>query len=224
MRPFDGGVHGSHDERKKSRRAGDSFALDHRVRNEAFVDLPFRHRRPCAALVADGMAADLEFRSVVQSNIARSGGIPTAREARFLRAIGNSLRESGMSEQEIRAELRLPNIFQMFEQLGYGRAYYVAVQGMQSHAIHGTWSDLVSGYLDIGETIRPRGTNNVPNAGQYGGIALAVLGALIDYVGVLLTDEAAEHVQEGLRGVHEWVNTTYEEVCAYELEPEQRVL
>jgi hypothetical protein len=174
--------------------------------------------------VANGLGADLEFRTVIESNVVRRGGTPTAQEARMLRAIGKALRESGLTEGEIRAEPRLPDMYQMLEQLGYDRPYYVAVQRMPSHAVHGNWSDLVTGYLNVdSEPIRPRSSHAVPSPGQYVGIAVIVLPALIDYVGFLLGSDAAPEIQTKLHATIAWVNAVYEDVCSYELDPEDVV-
>jgi hypothetical protein len=139
----------------------------------------------------------------------------------MLRATGNSLRESGMSEEDIRVQPRLPDMLQMLQQLGYDRAYYVGVQRMPSHSIHGNWSDLVTGYLDLrSDPVRPRATHSAPHPGQYIGIALVVLGALIDYIGFLMEPETARPVLARLADVRAWTNAMYEDLCSYELEPE----
>ncbi len=69
----------------------------------------------------------------------------------MIKSINRCITLSGLSETEIEETKNLPNLFQLYEALGINPQVYTAIQRMGSHAVHGTWSELLFNYLHVDE-------------------------------------------------------------------------
>jgi len=106
------------------------------------------------AFVADGLAAELELRGIVERNIERRGFAQVI-EKRMLESIGRALTASALDPDSIRKIARgLPNLREMYNSVDgeHGDDLYVAVQKIGSHATHGTWLDLLFHYAETSES------------------------------------------------------------------------
>jgi hypothetical protein len=97
--------------------------------------------------LADGLKKDLILKKQIEENIKNRSGDILVIEQRMLGSIEECMDLSGLSEQEIDDAKRLPDFARMCQDLNLGDLFYTAIQRMGSHAVHGTWSDLVFNYL-----------------------------------------------------------------------------
>jgi hypothetical protein len=136
---------------------------------------------------ADGLKTDLELKAEIQANIAQRGGDVLPIETRMLKSIARSVATSGLTEQDVIATKKLPDFASMLTALGFNRLHYVVAQRIQSHHVHGTWTSLLTHYLeerdDTEETrFAPRGHDCDTHMNQYMFVAMLVLEALTAYV------------------------------------------
>jgi len=116
------------------------------------------------SFIADGLAAELEMRSMVKRNISRRG-FEQVIEKRMLESIDRALVASGMDPKSIRSIAReLPNLREMYKAVDgeHGDDLYVAVQKLGSHATHGTWLDLLLHYSDESNEMSSLNYDHVP--------------------------------------------------------------
>jgi len=98
---------------------------------------------------AEGMKAELELCSRTEASIAARGwALPI--ETQLLSATRSSIERAGLTDAEINAGKKLPDLATMYEDVGIGRLSYVAGHKLGSHATHGTWMELVVNYLGEG--------------------------------------------------------------------------
>lgn len=97
--------------------------------------------------IADSLSQDLILKKQISENIANRNGNILEIEQRMLKSIDRYIKLSELSEQDINNAKRLPNFYSMCDDLKLGELFYTAIQRMGSHAVHGTWSELVANYL-----------------------------------------------------------------------------
>jgi hypothetical protein len=97
--------------------------------------------------LADGLKKDLILKGQIEQNIENRNGSILVIEQRMLDSIQKCLTLSGLSEQDVNDAKKLPDFASMCNDLGYDDALYTAIQRMGSHAVHGSWSELVFNYL-----------------------------------------------------------------------------
>jgi len=127
---------------------------------------------PFRQYVAKGLDAELRLKQEIEKQIESRGGSILVNEKRMLAAIAELCSLGGLSEDEVRATKKLPSLESMLRALGHDELSYVVVQRLGSHAVHGTWPDLLFHYLSTedGEfvvtdnTIRTEGTELVASA------------------------------------------------------------
>ena len=101
--------------------------------------------------LADGLKKDLIFKKQIEQNINSRNGSVLVIEQRMLDSIQNCLNLSGLSEEDVNNAQNLHDFASMCKDLKYGDVLYTSIQRMGSHAVHGTWSDLVFNYLKYDE-------------------------------------------------------------------------
>ena len=104
--------------------------------------------------LADGLKKDLILKKQIIENINNRNGEVQVIEKRMLYSIGNCVELSRLSEPKITGAKQLPDFAQMCNDLNYSDVFYTAIQRMASHAVHGTWSDLIFNYLSKGNEQR----------------------------------------------------------------------
>ncbi len=98
--------------------------------------------------LADGLKNDLILKSEIENNIRQRNGKPVAIEQRMLNSIDRCVEASGLSQSAITEAKKLPDLFKMYTDLGMPDGAYTVIQRMGSHAVHGTWTDLLHNYLN----------------------------------------------------------------------------
>jgi hypothetical protein len=124
---------------------------------------------PFRRYLAKGLDAELRLKAHIEQNIRIRGGSVQVIEKRMLAAIAELCSLAGLTEDKIRTTKPLPDLASMFRTLGHEELLYTVVQRLGSHAVHGTWPDLLFHYLDVedGEfvltdnTVMPEGTELV---------------------------------------------------------------
>ncbi|HKR63753.1 MAG TPA: DUF5677 domain-containing protein [Thermoanaerobaculia bacterium] len=102
------------------------------------------------AFVADGLAAELELKKIIERNADRRGFMQVI-EQRMLASIDQALDASGIPQADIKRIAKLfPNVRELYAAVApdHGDDLYVLVQKIGSHATHGTWLDLVFHYTE----------------------------------------------------------------------------
>jgi len=140
--------------------------------------------------LADGSKNDLRLKRQIEENIRNRGGETLVIESRMLQSIQECISLSGLSEQEVNDSKPLPDFAAMFQDLGLNDLLYTAIQRMGSHAVHGTWTDLVHNYLrhDTGQGFRPRDHDIDTEDVQYMVVSQLVLMAINSFVKYLVAD------------------------------------
>lgn len=134
-------------------------------------------------LIADGLKTELEFKTIIERNIADHGGHPSEIETRMLKSIGEYVKSSSLSEEEIAKAKRLPDLNSMIEAIGWNRLHYVVGQRIGCHHVHGSWVSLRFHYLEEREgRLGPRDHDCDTHANQYVFISLFVLMAARAFV------------------------------------------
>ncbi len=138
--------------------------------------------------LAEGLKSDLEFKAEIESSIAARNGKTQPVERRMLSSIANCIKDSELSEPQILATKKLPDMAAMMNSIGFDRLQYVIGQRIGSHHVHGTWPSLLFHYLKRrgGEGAEagfiPRGHNCATHINQYMYVSLVVMKALTAYV------------------------------------------
>ncbi|WP_243323587.1 DUF5677 domain-containing protein [Geothrix sp. SG200] len=134
--------------------------------------------------LADGLKSELELKSEIEKAIEVREGQVLVIEARMLASIQRHIESSTLSEAQIRAAKKLPDLAAMLETLGRSRLMYVVGQKIGSHHVHGTWPSLKQHYLELTPEGHwaPRDHDCSTHRNQYIYISLAVLDALRSFI------------------------------------------
>lgn len=95
----------------------------------------------------DNLKGDLELEQIIQKNISNRGNEKLVIERRMLNSIKRTFKRARFDKEEMKHHKSLPNFRQICENVGLGDLGYVTIQRMGSHAIHGTWYDLLTNYI-----------------------------------------------------------------------------
>lgn len=146
--------------------------------------------------LADGLQTELELKARIETNISGRDGRPFPIETRMLASIENHVAAAQLTESEVGATKKLPDLASMLSSLGTDRLIYVVAQKIGSHHVHGTWPALLFHYLDEApsgsRTFVPRGHDCSTHVNQYVFVPKVILGALSVYVEYALQDAEAE--------------------------------
>jgi len=153
--------------------------LCHRDNTECF----FRY-------LADGLKKDLILKEQIESNIQDRSGNILIIEQRMLASIQNCINLSGLSEKDVRNAKKFPDFAQICKDLEYKNEVYIAIQRMGSHAVHGTWSELITNYLEHKDDHKfyPRDHEIETQDGQYIIIIRLILGAMESFLRYVIYD------------------------------------
>lgn len=161
--------------------------------------------------LADGLKKDLLLKKQISGNIESRNGNTLVIENRMLSSIQNCVDLSGLTEQEINDAKKLPDFANMCDDLGFTDVFYTAIQRMGSHAVHGTWSDLIFNYLrhEDGKGLYPRDHDSNTQDVQFIVVIHVVLDAIKSFLNYVVSDEleikdfiaTLEHVDEKIREI-----------------------
>ena len=196
---------------------GEAASIIHRSLTETAIKLLWlceadqgnRARR----LMADGLRTELEFESLINANIDDTGNAATPLETRMLGSIERMFVASEMTRQEIVKIKKLPNLAAMMGSIGWPRLQYVILQRIGSHAVHGTWPNLLTDYLtesDVdGFRFMPSGDPVSMHINQYMMGARLVLMATSAYVQYCLANPAGGEFAGMLDEAHDHLMDDY---------------
>lgn len=141
-------------------------------------------------LLSEGLKTEIEFKAEIQAAIGERGELLQI-EKRMLDSIQNHIKSSGLSESEIAASKKLPDMAAMLNSLGENRLMYIVAQRIGSHHIHGTWPSLRLHYLeDEDGVLRPRDHNCETHVNQYVFVPLLVLEAMNSFIEYICDDSS----------------------------------
>jgi hypothetical protein len=140
--------------------------------------------------IADGLKKDLILKNQIEQNIQNRQDSTLVIEQRMLDSIQNCINLSGLSEHDVKKTKKLPDFAQMCKDLEIDDGFYTAIQRMGSHAVHGTWSELVFNYLqhESGQRFYPRDHKIETQDGQFIIIIRLVLGAMQSFLRYVISD------------------------------------
>lgn len=161
--------------------------------------------------LADGLKNDLVLKKQIYRNIENRNDNILVIENRMLSSIMNCIDLSGLTEQEIIEAKKLPDFANMCDDLGFIDIFYTAIQRMGSHAVHGTWSDLIFNYLrhDGDKRFYPRDHDSDTQDVQFIVVIYLVLDAMRSFLNYIVSEKSAiedfiatiDHVGEKIREI-----------------------
>ena len=133
----------------------------------------------------------------------------------MLAAVDNLCELAQLPESEVRATKPLPNFASMLRTLGHDDLSYTVMQRLGSDAVHGTWPDLMSHYVEI-ENDGFVLTDNLisPERTEFVASATIVLEAVAEFARFVVVEEefasdiagvAEDAIQEIVR-IHQLTN------------------
>ena len=120
---------------------------------ESSVNLKYLLLKDCDEaydqFVKNGLRAERELYDIINQNIHRRGGKQLAIEESMLKSILDKCESLGVTIEDInlRAGSWGGNLKSRLSALGFDEGAYTVMQRFPSHAIHGTWVDLLSNHL-----------------------------------------------------------------------------
>lgn len=141
--------------------------------------------------LADGLKKDLFLKSQINVNIENRNGQILVIENRMLKSINNCVDLSGLTEQEIIDAKKLPDFANICADLDISDILYTAIQRMGSHAVHGTWSDLIFNYLrnEDGKGLCPRDHDSDTQDVQFILVIHVIIDAMKSFLNYIGTDD-----------------------------------
>jgi len=141
--------------------------------------------------LADGLKADLKFKRTIDENIRDRGGDVLPIEARMLTSISKRLDECGLTEKTVLDTKKMPTLYEQLPDGDWKDEVYGGVQRMGSHAVHGTWTNLIQFYLDSpeGEPLQPWFDSHEPHHMHFISDSLVTLRAVKDWTRTCVGDE-----------------------------------
>lgn len=131
--------------------------------------------------VADGFKGDIELRNEITSNVSKRG-YTLVIEKRMLGSIAKRILNSGLTETQILSAKKLPDVATLIEKVFPGRINYVVQFKLASHAVHGSWNDIMANYLEmIDGKLVPRTESRELHENQYLNIATMVVEAMAHF-------------------------------------------
>ena len=183
-------------------RYGETMRLLNRCITESTINILWLCEKDDPSLfqryLAEGIKNELELFDVISNNISQRGGEALAIEERMLRSISRYVQSTGLSVEEIKATPKLPNFRDRMDSLSFGGQAYLGIQKMGSHAIHGTWPDLLTFYLEWneGDIFLPADHDSTPHPYDYIHISFFVLNAIECFL---------NYISESKFNLDEWV-------------------
>jgi hypothetical protein len=165
--------------------------------------------------IAEGLKTEIELKRTIEDNINKRSGNKLAIENRMLTSINNYFCKSGLTEEQILASKKLPDLASMINIIGKDRLAYVVGQRMGSHHVHGTWVSLWFHYLeeDSEGRIHLRDHNCETHVNQYAYISLVVLNSIKAFVEYVCKDsDDIEGMTMLIVAVSKKIQEVYQEV------------
>lgn len=171
----------------------------------------------------DGLKGEAEQVKEINRNIEARGGEQIVIEQRMLEAIQNTLEAAEMSMDDLASIRKGPPLSAMFEDLGERRFVYTVMGKLASHAVHGSWPNLLNSYLEgeTKESLRPRANPQPSHINQYVINSLYVLDACLSYVEANFNSDEIDtlHFLEVLRAARDEIWELNLEIAAADFAP-----
>jgi len=148
--------------------------------------------------LAKGLEAELRLKSQIEQNIRHRGGAMQVVEKRMLASIAEMCSLAGLTEDDVQKTKRLPDLASMLQAIGHDELSYVVLQRQGSHAVHGTWPDLLFHYLEVrdGQFELPDSVIE-PEDGDFLAVPIFVLEAVDAFAAFVFADsEVANSLHE----------------------------
>ena len=131
---------------------GETVEVLNRCIIESCVNLRYLLLKDCDEVydlfVKNGLRAERELHDIIRENIERRGGKQFAIEESMLKSIADKCESSGLTIEEINLGAGSWGSFRdKVRALGFDEGAYTMLQRIPSHAIHGTWMDLLNNHL-----------------------------------------------------------------------------
>jgi len=150
--------------------------------------------------LADGIKSDLKLKDRIQQNITERGGDALVIESSMLSSIQQCIDSTKLSEKQIRQMKPLPDQWSMCRDVGLPVEFYIGIQRMGSHEVHGTWTSLRNHYLrqdDHGEYYL-RDHDVRPHENQFMVIPIVILETLKRFMEYIIPSATAREPIESI--------------------------
>lgn len=147
--------------------------------------------------LADGFKAEFKLKEKINKNIdSRDKKQPLQIEKRMLESIDRYIASTKLTESEISSTKKIPNLFDMIDEIESDELIYIVGQKIGSHHVHGTWPGIFMHYINLDESgfYAPRDHNSVTHENQYIIISLFVLLAIEAYINFIISEEETKSV------------------------------
>ena len=142
--------------------------------------------------LAQSLKSDLQFKREIQRNIEERNGQAQKIEERMLRSIESYIADARLSEDQVVNAAKLQDFATMISDIGIkDRLLYLVAQSMGSHHVHGSWTSLVSDYLEKTPegAFVPRAKHIDAHINQYFYVPLVVILGVTNYLTWAMRDE-----------------------------------
>lgn len=132
----------------------------------------------------DSLSSDRDLHAEITKNIEKRGGTVLKIEARMLRSLRRNLELAGYSEADYPSLRRGVNLASKMDAIGERRFIYTVIGKLGSHAVHGTWANLLQVYLDEDDEGKLSPAKSFPGShvNQYIVGTIFTLDACMEYV------------------------------------------
>ena len=156
--------------------------------------------------VKSSLRPERELYDIIHENVRLRGRERLVIEERILKSILNKCQSSGVTIEEINPKAGSwgGSLQDRVKALGFGERAYTVLQGIPSHAIHGTWMDLLNNHLLRRESAFEPNFDHLKTEGELlWPVAFLAAEAARDYLDKYFGRQHAETLYERLDSVQE---------------------
>jgi Family of unknown function (DUF5677) len=158
---------------------------------------------PFDQYLADSIRNDLKLKNHIDAQVAQNNSKTLPVESRLLKSIENRQRATGLSDKALESIKALPNLKVMLgdvhkavynnSSLNVTDRTYLMGQTMGSHAVHGSWANLVANFLNETDefVFTANGEIIETELSQFADISLCILEACISFILWRFNDHSA---------------------------------
>ncbi|MFC2032060.1 DUF5677 domain-containing protein [Chloroflexota bacterium] len=141
--------------------------------------------------LASDMKSNIILKNHILTSISERNGEILVIEKRMLDSIEDFIISTGLTEEQIKETKPLPDLWSMCREIGFSERYYIGIQRMGSHEVHGTWTSLRTHYLrrDKQGEYRLRDLDVPPHENQFMDIPMMILYALVKFIECVVEDD-----------------------------------
>ena len=141
--------------------------------------------------LAYGMKNDIILKNHILASISERNGEILVIEKSMLDSMEDFIISTGLTEEQIKETKPLPDFWSMCRETGFSERFYIGIQRMGSHEVHGTWTSLSTHYLrrDNQGEYRLRDLDVPPHENQFMDIPMMILYALVKFIECVVEDD-----------------------------------